>query len=105
MKFSSKLALVAVASLVSVSAFAVTDLSTITDGADLDALSIAELKAPGTTAGDGSVALISQTDKTNLAYILQEGALNYAVILQGQVAGVAQILQKADNNVAYINQK
>jgi len=104
MKFSSKFALVAAASLLSVSAFAVTDLPSTT-AADLMDLAEAELVAPGTSTGDGAVALISQTAAGALAMITQEGANNFAVIVQAQDAAIAAIVQTGDKNVAYISQK
>ena len=104
MKFSSKFALVAAASLLSVSAFAVTELPS-TAAADLMDLAEAELLAPGTSTKDGAVALISQTASSALAMITQNGESNFAVIVQAQDAAIAAIVQTGGNNVAYISQK
>jgi hypothetical protein len=102
MKFSSKFALVAAASLLSVSAFAITAMP---DMAGLDDLAFAELATPGTSTEDGAVALISQTAAGALAMITQEGTNNFAVIVQAQDAAIAAIVQTGNNNVAYISQK
>ena len=102
MKFSSKFALVAAASLLSVSAFAVTDMP---DTAALADLATAELVNPGASTADGAVALISQTGDSQLAMITQEGSNNFAVIVQAQEKAIAAIVQTGGTNIAYINQK
>jgi hypothetical protein len=104
MKFSSKFALVAAASLLSVSAFAITELPSTT-AADLMDLAENELANPGASTEDGAVALISQTGDKQLAMITQEGSNNFAVIVQAQEAAIAAIVQTGGNNIAFISQQ
>ena len=110
MKFISKLALVAAAAVVSMSASAqaVLDVSTV---ADLDAIETAandELAAPGTLTANGAYAVIGQAGEGQAAYILQfDGGINFATIVQTSDAAnaTAAIVQGGATNNAFIGQK
>ena len=106
MKFSSKLALVAAASLISASAFAgATDPTLDADALRSVIADDAGLSAMGTTGG---AYIVQEGTGTYQAWIDQDNTAgaNYAVIHQtGTGAGEAMIAQKGAGNTAYITQK
>ena len=100
MKFSSKLALVAAASLISVSAFAdaPADLAVDTMKGTIATDMAIELGSNGafilqTSDSSAATALIVQDSADSYAYIKQEGS-GIAMINQAGAGNVAMILQK-----------
>ena len=106
MKFSSKLALVAVASVMSLSAFA--DDATIPALLDQDSMKASINTDMSITVGDAGGAYIWQTGTDgSSAVIIQENAAggNWAYVTQSAGTAEAMIMQAGSGNTAIISQK